>query len=310
MLPMEPPVTAGVVPDDSYLFVPPPLRERVLQTQGIFFSKIARLPREKIVADLLNPAKAVHQAELLQKYAPLEHRQVLEIGSGLGINHIVWVKRYGIDGYGVEPESPGFDSSYRISRELVALNGLAPERILDAVGESLPFEDDSFDIVYSTNVLEHVRQPAQVLDEALRVLRPGGVLQFIYPNFHSFFDGHYAIFHPPVLWPAFLPWYVQTFFRRDPRFAWTLHTELNVAWTQRQLNLLRQKYSFELLSLGRRLFLERLRTLNFETWAGLTKVKTALARLHQLGLTEWAARVLLLLKSWTPIILTLKRTRG
>ncbi len=213
---MEPPVPASPPFNSQGLIIPPELLERVLQTQGTFFNKIARLPAQKIAEDLLDPTKALKQAELLQEYAPIEGRKVLEIGSGLGVNHIVWVKRYGIDGYGVEPDSPGFDSSYQISRQLVAVNELPPERILDAVGESLPFEDESFDIVFSANVLEHVRQPAQVLDEALRVLRPGGILQFIYPNYHSIFDGHYAVFHPPILRPAFFPWYVKTFFIGTP----------------------------------------------------------------------------------------------
>ena len=136
--------------------------------------------------------------------------------------------------------------------------------------------------------------------------RPGGVLQFVYPNFHSFFDGHYAIFHPPIIWPAFFPWYVKTCFHRDPAFAETLRTELNVLWTRKQLTRLRRQYSFEVLSLGEEVFLERMHSLNFETWAGLTKVKTALARLR--GLTAYVARVIIFLRSWTPIILTLKKS--
>jgi ubiquinone/menaquinone biosynthesis C-methylase UbiE len=276
-------------------------------SQGLFFNKISGVDVEKTVRDLLNPRKALYQAEILQRYAQLERKKVLEVGSGWGINHIVWVKKFGIDGYGVEPDSPGFDSSFRVSRELAALNGLNPERILDAAGESLPFEDKAFDIVYSTNVLEHVTDPARVLDEGLRVLKPGGVLQFVYPNYHSYFDGHYAVFHPPVLSRAFFPWYVQHVWARDPYFATTLRTELNVFWTRRQLRRLKQKYSFDLISLGQEVFLERMRTLDFATWAGLTKVKRALERLRRLGLTALAARVLLWLQAWHPIILTLKK---
>lgn len=42
--------------------------------------------------------------------------------------------------------------------------------------ESLPLPDDSFDIVISTQVLEHVDDPAACLSEMFRVLAPGGTL--------------------------------------------------------------------------------------------------------------------------------------
>jgi ubiquinone/menaquinone biosynthesis C-methylase UbiE len=41
-------------------------------------------------------------------------------------------------------------------------------------GERLPFAEDSFELVYCKQVLEHVRQPAPLLAEVARVLAPGG----------------------------------------------------------------------------------------------------------------------------------------
>ena len=43
-------------------------------------------------------------------------------------------------------------------------------------GEHIPFEDCRFDLVYTTQVLEHVHRPGALLAEAARVLRPGGRL--------------------------------------------------------------------------------------------------------------------------------------
>ena len=40
----------------------------------------------------------------------------------------------------------------------------------------LPFEDDSFDLIFSSNVLEHVRQLNDAFDEMKRVLAPGGIM--------------------------------------------------------------------------------------------------------------------------------------
>ena len=46
----------------------------------------------------------------------------------------------------------------------------------------LPFADASFDTVLSFQVIEHVRDPALYLDEARRVLRPGGHLVLATPD--------------------------------------------------------------------------------------------------------------------------------
>jgi len=42
-------------------------------------------------------------------------------------------------------------------------------------GIRVPLADDSFDMVYSRQVFEHVRYPENVIAEAYRVLKPGGV---------------------------------------------------------------------------------------------------------------------------------------
>lgn len=44
-----------------------------------------------------------------------------------------------------------------------------------APAEDLPFADASFDLLLSTQVLEHVDDPARVVAESYRVLRPGGL---------------------------------------------------------------------------------------------------------------------------------------
>jgi len=41
---------------------------------------------------------------------------------------------------------------------------------------SLPFADDSFDVILVAHVIEHMADPEQTLVELYRVLKPGGVL--------------------------------------------------------------------------------------------------------------------------------------
>ncbi|MFO1352947.1 MAG: methyltransferase domain-containing protein [Gammaproteobacteria bacterium] len=51
-----------------------------------------------------------------------------------------------------------------------------PSTDVRALGESLPFRDDSFDFIVSNAVLEHVPNPFKDARELLRVLKPGGEL--------------------------------------------------------------------------------------------------------------------------------------
>ncbi|RYD96879.1 MAG: methyltransferase domain-containing protein [Sphingobacteriales bacterium] len=48
-------------------------------------------------------------------------------------------------------------------------------------GKTLPFPDASFDSIFSSEVLEHVFNPAEILPEIYRVLKPGGRMLFTFP---------------------------------------------------------------------------------------------------------------------------------
>ena len=172
----------------------------------------------------------------------------------------------------------------------------------------MPFDEASFDIVYSANVLEHTQDPAQVLSEAARVLRPGGVLHFEIPNFLSYYEGHYAVLQPPVLWKPMLPLWVRFVFRRDPAFARTLQTCINPWWCRKAVRRLNRQYPVELLSLGADLFLERLsRPFEFQTEHAAGKLARLIALVQRLNYGNWMGRLIVAMQGFYPIYLTLRR---
>ncbi|MBU1147064.1 MAG: class I SAM-dependent methyltransferase [Candidatus Omnitrophica bacterium] len=63
---------------------------------------------------------------------------------------------------------------------------------LDIIADAhfLPFKNESFDIVYSIAVLEHVKKPWIVADEITRVLRSGGYLVLEVPFLNVIHDEH------------------------------------------------------------------------------------------------------------------------
>lgn len=60
-----------------------------------------------------------------------------------------------------------------------------PDLIHDIDRQPLPIQDNSFDLIYSDQFLEHVENLIFVMSEAYRVLRPGGIMISRVPYFRS-----------------------------------------------------------------------------------------------------------------------------
>jgi SAM-dependent methyltransferase len=289
------------------VIVPDSVRASCEKSMGEFFQNISKTSPKSAADDHLNLEKSLKRAQLLERYIPLHNKKVLEIGSGFGTNLATWIKSYNVDGYGTEPDGVGFGTSFSASRELFVANGINPERIVPAKGEILPFAGASFEIVYSANVLEHTENPLKVLEEAVRVLRPGGILHFEMPNFLSYFEGHYMVPQPPILWRWILPRWVRLL-GRDPSFARTLRTEINPAWCRRAVKRVSKKYPLELLSLGDDVFLGRLaKPFQFEAQATAGRLRAIIAVAQRLNVGNWIGHVIVAAQGYYPIYLTVCR---
>ncbi len=88
------------------------------------------------------------------------------------------------------------DFSMPMLRQAAAKGGLLPVR---AVGEALPFSDGTFDRVLIVDALHHFRNQGQAIDEALRVLRPGGRLAIEEPDIGRFVVRAVAILERLIL---------------------------------------------------------------------------------------------------------------
>lgn len=98
-------------------------------------------------------------------------RQLLDVGTGTGAM-LEYLEPFG-DVQAVEFE----EEAVRFSH----LRGATGVRLYD--GNTLPFEDSSFDVVTSFDVIEHVEDDATIVAEMHRVLRPGGLLVVTVPAY-------------------------------------------------------------------------------------------------------------------------------
>jgi ubiquinone/menaquinone biosynthesis C-methylase UbiE len=99
----------------------------------------------------------------------IDGRDLLEIGSGDGTQLFELSKRCSAQGIEL------VDSPYAASR---------PSHVKTYDGRHIPFADANFDVVFSSNVLEHIAHLDEMQGEIARVLRPGGIAIHILPTQH------------------------------------------------------------------------------------------------------------------------------
>lgn len=107
--------------------------------------------------------------DAIASYIPFS-ASFLDVGCGAGFSLIKAKQEKNCLVTGVDP-APGEHGVGRFT------NDLWKERpILKAAAEDLPFESNSFDVVYSSHVLEHVESESKTLAEMSRVLKSDGTL--------------------------------------------------------------------------------------------------------------------------------------
>ena len=118
-------------------------------------------------------------SHLFSLYEMKEGRRLLEPGVGRG-EFLRLFKELGL-------EVSGLDISEK-ARELSPDMDIS---ILDADASAWPYPDNSFDFVYSKSFVEHLKDPEKYFSESFRVLKPGGTLITLTPDWESQYKTFY-----------------------------------------------------------------------------------------------------------------------
>lgn len=150
-------------------------------TQKVVVGEIEKFSREwyeKVESHRYRVEPFIHS---IAQFTRHHGKKILEVGVGAGTDHLQWA-RAGLDCHGVDLTDEGIETT----RRRLELYGLTSNlQKIDA--ESLPFEDNSFDVVYSWGVIHHSEYPDKIVAEIHRVLKKEG-------TFIGMMYGRYSLF--------------------------------------------------------------------------------------------------------------------
>ena len=152
----------------------------------------------------LDDAKASHDKIVSQilKWSGKNPKKSLDVGCGFGDLIFAFApkieKAIGID------MDKGFIDVCELKKEFYGSKNV---EFIHSKSEKIPFNNDSFDLVMSKTVLEHVEDVSEAIKEQARVTRLGGQVYVECPNYMWIKEGHYNSWMLPLMpkW-LFRPW--------------------------------------------------------------------------------------------------------
>lgn len=141
--------------------------------------------------------------------------KILDIGCGFG-TFVLVCRMEGYKAYGIDSGNYEIEFAKKRAKKSMPQTGEEIYKISNA--ENLPFADNCFDIVTLWNILEHVTDYRAVLKEADRVLKKGGHIFVISPNYLSIRgEPHYHVLWFPMM-PKKIAAYYLKLRGRNPEF--------------------------------------------------------------------------------------------
>jgi 2-polyprenyl-3-methyl-5-hydroxy-6-metoxy-1,4-benzoquinol methylase len=145
-------------------------------------------------------------------------------------------------------------------------------------GGTFPVPDASYDFVVSYQVLEHINSTEHIINESIRILKPGGIMYHVSPNYCSFYEGHYNLIWLPFLNKTLGRYYLKMLRRYTPYYE-----SLNIIKPRVVKRVLRRCGSdITVLSLGQREFTNNFNAEQIEK-VNQKLLKKALGLLLRLG---------------------------
>ncbi|MGH9203063.1 MAG: class I SAM-dependent methyltransferase, partial [Vicinamibacterales bacterium] len=135
----------------------------------------------------------LHYLPQLVDFTGYRGRQLLEVGCGIGTD-LVRFAQGGAIVTGVDLSETAID----LARRNLHLHHVSAADLRVANAEALPYADQTFDVVYGHGVVQYTADPARLIRECHRVLKPGGEAIFMVYNRVSWLNALSKIMKVPL----------------------------------------------------------------------------------------------------------------
>ena len=166
--------------------------EKSIESSGAFDSGDPEI-KELYVKSVLNNdiEKEIYQI-IKNNITISENTNILDMGCGLG-SFLEVCQNNGIQAIGIDIDPHAIEIAKSRTKE--------QKNVILEDCQDLPFKNNSFDLIVSITVIEHVKNPLKYFREAHRVLAKNGKLIIFAPNYLFPWEGHYKLFWIPYLFP-------------------------------------------------------------------------------------------------------------
>lgn len=116
---------------------------------------------------------------LFKRFLQKGNKKILEIGCAKAKKLIYFAKEFYYDIYGIDYSENGVDSAIENLRRAGVKGTILYEDIFET-----SLEENSFDIVYSMGLIEHFKDPTDIIDAHIKLVKKGGIVIITIPNYN------------------------------------------------------------------------------------------------------------------------------
>ncbi|MBH8566036.1 class I SAM-dependent methyltransferase [Nostoc sp. CENA67] len=171
----------------------------------------------------------------LQKHdlIPKKNMKILEIGYISGGESLIAFENLGYEVHGIDYFYEGqFDGALRYKFVQEITNTNAQFHVGD-ITKKTEFEDDTFDLIYSAQTIEHITDLKSAFSEMKRILKPGGIMYHTYDPFYHPLGGHsFGMLDCPWGHVRLEPNELNDYLRKHRKFE----AEESIKWLENSIN--------------------------------------------------------------------------